>query len=346
MAASTAPAAVTFQVTAGTGTTASVLTGVEQATAIWSSVLADDLTINLTINVGGLDPGVTGVTGAVQSFQTYDAVRTAMIAHATSSDDLVARAHLPAAPAFPLLINRTLNNPNGAGSAVPYVDAPNAAVPSDPANANNNTIRITNANAKALGLLAHDAVARDATITFSSSIAFDYDRSDGISSNQVDFVGIAVHEIGHALGILSGVDVLDRNSTPPDFAPDSQFIFVSPIDLFRYSSTSVASGAIDWTDDTRSKFFSIDGGATSLATFSTGTNYGDGFGASHWKDNLGIGIMDPTFGLGEQGVVTARDLQLLDVVGYQLVPEPGLLGVIGGLAAFMFRRVRRAGTAI
>ncbi|MBK7264236.1 MAG: hypothetical protein IPI03_21390 [Rubrivivax sp.] len=48
----------------------------------------------------------------------------------------------------------------------------------------------------------------DAFVQFNSNYAFDHDRSNGIGSGQFDFVGIAAHEIGHALGFVSGVDVL------------------------------------------------------------------------------------------------------------------------------------------
>ena len=61
--------------------------------------------------------------------------------------------------------------------------------------------------------------------------------------------------------------------------------------MFRYSAASFALGAIDWTADTRNKYFSLDGGVTAGPLFSTGRNFGDGQQASHWKDSLGIGIM-------------------------------------------------------
>ncbi|MBK7059844.1 MAG: hypothetical protein IPH51_04770 [Rubrivivax sp.] len=42
----------------------------------------------------------------------------------------------------------------------------------------------------------------DAFVQFNSNYAFDHDRSNGIGSGQFDFVGIAAHEIGHALGLI------------------------------------------------------------------------------------------------------------------------------------------------
>ena len=72
---------------------------------------------------------------------------------------------------------------------------------------------------------------------------------------------------------------------------------------------------------------------------SEGAVFGDGAQASHWKDGLGIGIMDPTFGPGELGLLTFADLRAFDVIGWDLAPAPvpiptalwlfagGLLGV-------------------
>ena len=47
---------------------------------------------------------------------------------------------------------------------------------------------------------------------------------------------------GHALGFVSGVDVLDFNS-PPNGGPfpANAFTFLSSLDLFRYSALSTAS---------------------------------------------------------------------------------------------------------
>jgi uncharacterized repeat protein (TIGR01451 family) len=127
------------------------------------------------------------------------------------------------------------------------------------------------------------------------------------------------------LGFTSGVDILDGNS-PPVNGPfsDVQFTFVSGKDLFRFSDDSVDqdAGVIDWTADTRAKYFSVDGGATDLGGFSTGRTFGDGRQASHWKDDRGLGIMDPTVGAGESPQITALDLRLFDVIGWDLAGAP------------------------
>jgi hypothetical protein len=73
-------------------------------------------------------------------------------------------------------------------------------------------------------------------------------------------------------------------------------------------------------------FFSVDGGATSVAPFSTGVLFGDGYQAQHWKDSefVGspLGLMDPEIDPGDVGMVSALDVMALDAIGWTLVPEP------------------------
>ncbi len=105
--------------------------------------------------------------------------------------------------------------------------------------------------------------------------------------------------------------MLDGNGTAPGLN-DYQLRFVSALDLFRFSSrclgTGGGPGVIDWTADNTPKYFSTDGGDTSVALFSNGANFGDGAQASHWKDNLGIGLMDPSASLGELLTITSNDV--------------------------------------
>lgn len=66
----------------------------------------------------------------------------------------------------------------------------------------------------------------------------------------------------------------------------------------------------------------MDGGLTQVALFADGINYGDGRQAIHWKDDLGIGIMDPTVACGETLNISATDLSAFDVLGCTVVPIP------------------------
>jgi hypothetical protein len=121
------------------------------------------------------------------------------------------------------------------------------------------------------------------------------------------------------------------------------------LDFTRFSADSQTAGAdIDWTADTRAKYFSIDGGTTVAVSnaWSLGVTYGGGDQrqASHWKDNLGLGIMDPTFAPGELGVVTDLDLRAFDIIGFNstAVPEPASIAVFAsGIAVLGIARRKR-----
>jgi hypothetical protein len=301
---------LTFNFVPASGMSQQAIDGFAAAGQRWSSLLADPITVNININFTTLGTGILGSTSTSSTAYTYTQTRSALQSDRSTPDDFTSYSNLPAGGSVNMLLNYTSNNPNGSGSATPYLD--------NDGDANNTTIRTNFANAKALGLLAANNAASDASISFSSSFTWDFDPKNGVTAGAYDFVGVATHEIAHALGFSSGVDILDGNSST-SFFPDDQFTYVKPMDLFRFSTQSVSTGGagtIDWTADTRDKFFSIDGGATKIASFATGVTHGDGRQASHWKDNLALGIMDPTAAPGEQMQITAFDRQMLDVIGW------------------------------
>lgn len=292
--------------------------GFAAAGARWSSVFSDQMTVNMNIDFRALGSGILGSTSSTQAAYSYSSFRSALAADATSADDATALNSLGTGSSYSFQINRTTTN-NAVHTA------------------SSSQVRMTNANAKALGLYTGSASASDASIAFSSSFNFDFNPNDGITAGQFDFVGIATHEIGHALGFVSGVDILDINANG---FPDSAFDpYHQALDLFRYNGTNRS-----FTADNTAKFFSLDGGVTQLALFSNGQNFGDGNQASHWKDNLGIGIMDPTAAPGEKLAISTMDLRGFDAIGYNLssVPEPGTLMVFGvGGAALLRRRKKK-----
>ena len=75
---------------------------------------------------------------------------------------------------------------------------------------------------------------------------------------------------------------------------------------------------IDWSTGSTDKYFSLDGGVTKIASFSTGSVQGDGQQASHWKDLLGLGTLDPTAVSGELQTFTDLDAIGFDVIGWNL----------------------------
>ena len=257
---------------------------------------------------------------------SYSQVRDALLADRTSASDYLAASHLQTGDSLSMLINRTSDNPNGAGGATPYLDADG--------DANNTQVALTYANAKALGLRdPHDA-ALDGQILIDSQRAWNFAPGG-------NFIRAAAHEIGHALGFMSGVDAVDINSQGT-YHPDDWFTYVSSLDYFRYSTLSAARGAnvFDFSADSRDKYFSIDGGVTKLASFSTGEVWGNGIQNSHWR--LGTtGVM----GYGSTGV-TNMDVLALDVIGWNVVEVPeasaaSLLAAAAALGACLLRRRRR-----
>lgn len=329
--ASNSVSALTFNFIFTPTSTAQDIAGFNAAGAYWSSKFTDSVTINMNVGTGALGSGILASAGSTHTSVSYTDFKNKLSLDAVSTFDTNALSSLAAGSSFGMLLNRTSNNPNGSGSATAYLD--------NDGDENNSSLYLTSANAKALGFSV--GAGSDASITFGNAFSWDYDSSNGVSSGAYDFVGIATHEIGHALGFISGVDILDGNS-PPNNGPfsDNQFTFVSSLDLYRYSAASTASGVMDWTASNTTKYFSLDNGITSIAGFSTGSNFGDGRQASHWKDNLGLGIMDPTAGTGETLAVTSNDLLAFDVIGWDVIPEPSsvLLGAFGMLFALGRRR--------
>jgi uncharacterized repeat protein (TIGR01451 family) len=314
LAANAASGEVEFVFTPEAGTPQEAIDGFEAAGELWSARLDDDVVLRVDIAFKPLDPGVLGATGSERITATYQQLVTALGAQPASADDQAAAAALQAPPARRFLLNRTANSPHGSGDATPFLD--------EDGDANNTTLRLTRANAKALGLLPASDPALDASISFSSDFNWDFTPGDGIALNHFNFVFVAAHEIGHMLGFTSGVDILDGNS-PPGAGPfnDTAFTWANTADVFRFSAASVAEGAgvNDWCADNRAKFFSLDGGATNLGEFSRGRRFGDGQQASHWRDNLGLGLLDPTAAPGEVLQITELDLRLFDAIGWERV---------------------------
>jgi hypothetical protein len=338
--------------------------GLEEAAANWSSLISDEAQIDIDIAFGELNGNALAEADSNTIEVSYEEYRQALTNDATSNDDAIALTNLPEGNSIDLLTNNTQENQ---GSDEPYLD--------NNGSENNSTISLTTANAKALGIDVEDNQA-DVTITFDSSVNWDFDRSDGIDPGATDFVGVATHEIGHALGFTSTTDGLDEVAgqnlkelissgdvnlediiealgledlvtqygleelvadvdlqeliagspiepvleeiQPDQFVSEDEYVPTS-VDLFRYSNSSSELGAIDLTTGETEKYFSLDQGQTEIAQFSTGEFLGDGEQSSHWKDNLGIGIMDPTFDNGELGNITSQDLQLLDAIGWDTV---------------------------
>jgi len=305
--------------------------GFQIATAYWASVFTDsNVTINLNIGFSALGTGILGSTGSTRSLISMQQYYTASALDASSALDTLAVANLR-----PLGVSTSVTGAgavsaiangfnNGTNATNGYTDL-STRIDND-GSVNNSTLAITKSSAKALGITtdvngtAINYGSSDASVTFSTLFDFDFDPTDGISANSYDFIGVAIHEIGHALGFVSGVDSVDARTAPGSTTLSSLegFVVMSQLDLYRYSS----AGNLDWSTQ-NTPYFSIDGGVNQLfgdSRFSTGTLNGDGRQASHWKDSAAgvpqIGILDPTSGRGQMQEVTALDLAAYDAIGW------------------------------
>jgi len=309
------------------GTSQQAIDGFVAAGERWSELIVDDITVNITIAFGDI-PSSTGATilGATGSsiflapadstvVPDFLKLKDALARDARSANDQVAIANLP-------------SNTNSLTAITNARDG--STVFDSNASGNNTFFRINTANAKALGLLDADDPGEDASISFNSGVNFDFDPSNGIAAGATDFIGVATHEIGHALGFTSGVDLIDAfTGDGPSAGVDlnggaagvgtlEPFALFSTLDLFRRSNNSLAQGAdVFDLSTTPGAFLSIDGEALGVP-LETGSFNGSGQQASHFVDNMGLGIFDPTAAPGELLQISENDLLALDVIGFDL----------------------------
>jgi len=229
--------------------------GFNIAAGYWAHMLTNNATINLGVKFAALNPGIIGSTGSRKiDYLTAD-WQSAF--NATKSSSSIDQSLI-----LPTLTNGGFSGlttgVNGSGNndtSLPAVQI-NGKTASKVLYANSSVV-------KALGGSVANPNDFDGNVTFSSNFSFDFNPSNGITAGEMDFIGVAIHEIGHALGFVSGVDLLDYYSFPNgpgkgslgyDLNDTSVF---SALDMFRYS----APGQIDVTVG-GTKYFSIDGGTT------------------------------------------------------------------------------------
>lgn len=230
----------------------------------------DPITINIEVGWGEangeiLPDGALGVAYTDVVTFSYAQVRSALIADATTADDATAISFVPASDPYPSF-----------------------------------TWEMARAEAKALGLVGSSGL--DGIMGFSTSTAFDYDRSNGITPGTYDLFGVVAHELTHIMGRLFG---------------SGSFM---PFELFHYSSP----GQLNASGNTAG-YFSIDGGSTNLKNFNTNAS-GD---FESWNNSAGADAFRAFAPSGTVLNISEADLKLMDVIGYNRVtaspPPPPVL---------------------
>ena len=220
--------------------------------------------ITVTVQVGWGEDNGAPITGDIATggpaagiFDPYDLLKSNLIANATSVTDETVIANLPA------------TDPTGGG-----------------------LFFVSNAQARAWGLIPATSSEVDGTIGFGTTIDFNYDPQNRAVSGEIDFVGVAEHELSHVLGRVAGLQ----------YAPN----LYTPLDLFRYS----APGTFQLAGG-QPGYFSIDGGTTHLNPFDTVFDYGD------WAST----VQNNSFGYASVGTVnsvTPTDITVLDALGFAI----------------------------
>ncbi len=296
-----------------------------RAAAKWESIFTDPITVTVVADVFDFGSGNESVIGSAAANLVgapYDLIRNQMIIDASDEPSNAVVGLLPTASQLSALLP--------AGFSL--WDVPDRF------------IVMTTANAKAAGFAV--PAAEDALILFNSSFTFDYDNSDGVSPGTIDFESVAIHEIGHSLGFVSVVDDVDYfMDHPEDFPPeyivdDNMLIDPYALDLFRFSAGSNPTSGAEFTAFSRNL---TPGGSHLLDDLameyelSTGAFNGDGNQASHWRadeiTSTTVGIMDPTISYGFAASITAADIRSLDLIGWDVVPEPSTYAA-GALVMF------------
>lgn len=304
--------------------------GFQTAARFWAQHLTNNVTINLNVGYSTLPSGVLGQTSSTTGSYGVGTVVQRLSSVGTSQIDGYTRNALAGAAGGGAVKVITAGYRNA--STKTGLDAAKRVYDAD-GSTNNRYLGLSSANAKALGL-STSTTSVDATIKFSSSFSFDFNPNDGIATNAIDFVGVAVHEIGHALGFMSGVDSYDYYAAAKGpgaasyTANSNNAVWASPLDLFRYSANAAGLGGtgakMSWAPGDAA-YFSINGGAAyQNAYFSTGRFNGDGWQASHWKrgGTTLLGSMDPATGYGQQDVVKSLDLAAMDAIGWNIDFDP------------------------
>jgi hypothetical protein len=216
---------------------------------------------------------------------------------------------------------------------------------------------ITQAQLRMLGLGSGSGF--DGTVTLSSTQPLDYIRPIPSSPPPIEYdaIGAIEHELDEVLGGGGAGSTLNARGTSCITNPSGvRCNTFGSLDLYRYNTTNKAPSFTP--SALASSYFSIDGGTTNIVGF----NQNRGFSVANWGDFGDWGpnttSCNPTgFGGPDayiQDAFTCNNQQredytrlspeftMLEVIGWDPVPEPGTVALLGasliGLAAMRRRR--------
>jgi hypothetical protein len=294
---SSAASAISFNVAFDPSTAsapASFFSAFDYAVQFYQTNFSDPMVINIRVGWGDingnpLNPDNVGQSMANQQAFPYDLLRAALVADAKTTTDAVAVASLPG---------------------------------SDPTPGKN--FWMSNGEAKALGLLAGNALGLDGSIGFNKTAAYTFDPENRAVAGAYDFIAAAEHEITEIMGRYG-------------FGQNGSGGRNSPIDLFRYTAPGVRYFAPIYGGT--ANYFSIDGGVTPINTFNT-ICCGD---VSDWSGDS-FDAYNAFVTRGRALLTSSGDLVEMDALGYDrvaAVPEPDNLWLMAaGLLLFLARRKR------
>ncbi|AOX00268.1 hypothetical protein BJP34_13110 [Moorena producens PAL-8-15-08-1] len=301
-----APAqAIDFDFSYQPGTTLEQMLGFQMAGEIWSYYLTDNVTVKIHVEMTDALPSniLGGALPGLQKNKNYKTFVKKLKSDRTSVDDYTAYDNL--------------QEHNYSDGNTRY-----HAVFESGQGWYNKNISLTNANAKAINYHSNNSLI-DGYIVMNDTFnwSHDYLRSAPTPSNAIDFLSVGVHEIGHILGFVSGVDSTILADYDASYEMNLERLFrTTAFDMFRYSDW--IQNAVDLGFGVNA-FFSLDG-VDPIAYLSEGKDLnlglgGDGYQASHW-DGYGndLGIMKPALGWGERSDISGLDLRAFDVIGFNL----------------------------
>ena len=160
---------------------------------------------------------------------------------------------------------------------------------------------VSDAQAQVFGLGSEPGYTdpEDGFVAISSKLSFTWDPNNRAVAGEYDAIGAIEHEISEVLGrydYLGGSITFNGNN------------LYSPLDLFRFTAAGARTVAYG------PGYFSVDGGKTLQLPFNDPNNGGDG---GDWDS----GVVGDSYGSaysGVEGYVSPTDLQVMDVLGYQV----------------------------